>query len=35
MALQQTAVGAQVPYWMILREEVDYVATMRTEKAWA
>ena len=33
MALQQTTAGAPVPYWMILREGVDDVATTRTKKA--
>ena len=35
MALEQATAGARVPYGMILREEVGYVATTRTEKAWA
>jgi hypothetical protein len=33
MALQQAIAGAMVPYGMILREEIDYVATARMEKA--
>ena len=33
MALQQATAGAPVPYGMILREEIDYVATTRTDKA--